>query len=131
MTKKKTFAQLEEELAKVKAKLAKLKKKAVKNTGDVLYIRFTGNIEIEIEIDKATLVANRWNSLDEDSRARLLYKLVRDEFAAKVRDESTRDHFMGSVRCETANNEDGEPLDFDEISKKTLDGLEEIGALDD
>ena len=131
MSKKKTLAQLEAELEKTKAKLAKLKKKAVKNVSDELFIRFTGNVEIDVEIDKAVLVANRWNSLEEDSRARLLYKLVRDAFVVKVKEETTRDHFMSSARCETADNEEGEPRDFNEISAMMLDELAEIGALDD
>lgn len=131
MSKKKTFAQLEAELAKAKAKLAKLKKKAVRIPNDELRIRFTGSLGLEFQIEREALVANRWNSLEQDARARLLYRLVRDEFAVRIQEDSTRDSFMSSVRCEDADNEDGEHLDFTEIGSMTLDRLEELGILDD
>ncbi|MFT3851088.1 MAG: hypothetical protein QM739_21295 [Propionivibrio sp.] len=131
MSKKKTFAQLEAELARTKAKLAKWKRRAIREANRNLYIRFSGSIEIEVDIQRATLAENRWDALEEDSRARLLYKLVRDEFMAKARDDSTRDTFMGSARCESVDNDDGEPLDFEDISRMSLDRLEELGVLDD
>jgi hypothetical protein len=131
MSKKKTLAQLEAELTKTKAKLAKLKKKAIRIPNDELRIRFAGSLALEIHIDKETLVANRWNSLEHDARARLLYRLVRDEFALRIKDDATRDSFMSSVRCEDADNEDGEHLDFTEIGSMSLDRLEELGILDD
>ena len=131
MSKKKTFAQLEAELAKTRAKLAKWKKRAVKEGDDKLFIRFSGSVEIDVEIHKSVLAENRWNALEEDSRARLLYKLVRDEFIAKARDDVTRDGFMSSARCDSADNEDGEPLDFNDISRMSLERLEEIGVQED
>lgn len=131
MSKKKTFAQLEAELAKTRAKLAKWKKRAIKDSSDNLFIRFSGSIEIDVEIHRSILSENRWNSLEEDSRARLLYRLVRDEFVAKARDDATRDGFMSSARCESADNEDGEPFDFNDISRMSLERLEELGVLDD
>ena len=131
MSKKRTFAQLEAELARTKAKLAKWKRRASKEANRNLFIRFAGSVEIEVDIHRSTLVENRWDALEEDSRARLLYKLVRDEFVAKAREDATRDAFMSSARCESVDNEDGEPLDFDDISRMSLDRLEEIGVLDD
>lgn len=131
MPKKKTFAQLEAELAKTKAKLAKWKKKAIREANDNLFIRFSGSVDIDVEIHKSTLVENRWNSLEEDSRIRLLYRLVREAFVARMREDATRDGFMSSTRCESADNDDGEPLDFEDISRLSLERLEEIGVLED
>lgn len=131
MSKKKTFAQLEAELARTKAKLAKWKRRAIREANRNLYIRFSGSVDIEVDIQRAILAENRWDALEEDSRARLLYKLVRDEFVARARDDSTRDAFMSGARCESVDNEDGEPLDFDDISRMSLERLEELGVLDD
>jgi len=130
MSRKKSFAQLEAELAKTKAKLAKWKKRAIKDANDNLYIRFSGSIEVEVEIHKSVLTENRWDSLEEDSRAHLLYKLVRDEFVAKARQDAMRDSFMSNARCESAENGDGEPLDFNDISRMSLERLEETGVLE-
>ena len=134
MSKKKTFAQLEAELAKTKAKLAKWKKRAIKESSDSLNIRFSGSVDVEVAIHRSVLAENRWNALEEDSRARLLYKLVRDEFVAKAREDAMRDSFMSNARCESsefAENDDGEPLDFNDISRMSLERLEEIGVLED
>ena len=130
MSKKKTFAQLEAELAKTRAKLAKWKKRAVREADDNLYLRFSGAVEVEIAIHKSVLAENRWNALEEDSRARLLYKLVRDEFVARAREDAMRDAFMSNARCESADNDDGEALDFNDISRMSLERLEEIGVLE-
>lgn len=133
MSRKKSFAQLEAELAKTKAKLAKWKKRAIKDANDNLYLRFSGSVEVEVEIHKSVLTENRWDSLEEDSRARLLYKLVRDEFVAKVRQDAMRDSFMSNARCESgefAENDDSEPLDFNDISRMSLERLEETGVLE-
>jgi len=131
MSRKKSFAQLEAELAKTKAKLAKWKKRAIKDANDNLYLRFSGSVEIVVEIHRSVLAENRWNSLEEDSRARLLYKLVRDEFLAKTKEDVMRDSFMSNARCESADNDDGEALDFNDISRMSLERLEEIGVLED
>lgn len=66
MSKKKSFAQLEAELAKTKAKLAKWKKRAIKEVDDDLYIRFSGTLDVEVEIHRSVLAENRWNALEED-----------------------------------------------------------------
>lgn len=130
MSRKKSFAQLEAELAKTKAKLAKWKKRAIREVSDNLYIRFSGSVEVEVEIHKSVLSENRWDSLEEDSRAHLLYKLVRDEFVTKARQDAMRDSFMSHARCESAENDDGESLDFNDISRMSLERLEETGVLE-
>ena len=130
MSRKKSFAQLEAELAKTKAKLAKWKKRAIKEADGNLYMRFSGTVEVEVEIHRSVLADNRWDSLEEDSRAHVLYKLVRDEFMAKARQDAMRDSFMSHARCESAENDDGEPLDFNDISRMSLARLEETGVLE-
>lgn len=131
MSKKKSFAQLEAELAKTKAKLAKWKKRAMKEVDDDLYIRFSGTLDVEVEIHRSVLAENRWNALEEDSRARLLYRLVREGFVAQARGDTLRDHFMSNARCEAVDNDDGEAFDFNDIGRMSLERLEEMGVLDD
>ena len=53
MSKKKSLAQLEAELEKTKAKLAKWKKRAIKEVDDDLYIRFSRTLDVEVEIHRS------------------------------------------------------------------------------
>ena len=78
MSRKKSFAQLEAELTKTKAKLAKWKKRAIREVSDNLYIRFSGSVEVEVEIHKSVLSVILWDSHKVDSLTHLLYKLLRD-----------------------------------------------------